>query len=527
MAGGIDLLSGSKSLLGDLFEIDKNPLNQLDGGIQDVVGAQAGDAANMLTSLLQVALNAIVGLPLDLLSGLASALDISTYFGNLEAFLGDLNPLSPDFDPIAAAEVFIQTVLDPTGLLASAESIAADIIGLFPTAIGGLVGMAGLGSILGDLVGLLGNPSSLGSGTPGLPGIGNIPILSGLFGDGLTILESLLPDLTGFATGAIQEVIDTLFGGLTGSSNIGNPAAALGIALGILRDDTNAALELSANAWQQAQQLGGTVIQLVTEVEESVVLSPLQLAEQFLSSIGSWFGQTKQSNSPNNPAVTALAGRQAALEAAILNGSSTTGFNDHLNRASLGSDYTLLGANSPTLVFDGTDDGYLIGGSAISGVHLTPSVLPMVTDRNRFQWSLRGFDNFGHTGRHRVLICGNSGFTNFLAVEVYHTGFADRIRMFTVTGGTWQSTGTQQTNFTPPHKFREYDTIDIAYDPVTNTFFLYFNSSPADYFNDATNIVGHGSGHREVAAVFNFDSDSGATGLGMDDFSVYDYPENT
>lgn len=55
-------------------------------------------------------------------------------------------------------------------------------------------GLAGLGAFFGDLTGLLGDPSGLGSGTPTLPGIGSVPLLGGLFSGG-SILGSLIPGL--------------------------------------------------------------------------------------------------------------------------------------------------------------------------------------------------------------------------------------------------------------------------------------------------------------------------------------------
>lgn len=69
-----------------------------------------------------------------------------------------------------------------------------DLIALFSNASSGLTGSAGLGSIFSDLTGLLGNPTALGSGTPVLPGISSIPLLSGLLSGG-NILSSIIPGI--------------------------------------------------------------------------------------------------------------------------------------------------------------------------------------------------------------------------------------------------------------------------------------------------------------------------------------------
>ncbi|WP_197516000.1 hypothetical protein, partial [Mycobacterium sp. 1465703.0] len=56
--------------------------------------------------------------------------DVQAFFGNLKAFFGGIDLNAGDFDPLAAAEQFITTVLDRTGLLTTVESIGQDITGI-------------------------------------------------------------------------------------------------------------------------------------------------------------------------------------------------------------------------------------------------------------------------------------------------------------------------------------------------------------------------------------------------------------
>jgi hypothetical protein len=56
--------------------------------------------------------------------------DIQKYFGNLLKFLGELDPLSPLFDPLKAAESFLNLVLLPTKMLAPLVTDAAIGLGL-------------------------------------------------------------------------------------------------------------------------------------------------------------------------------------------------------------------------------------------------------------------------------------------------------------------------------------------------------------------------------------------------------------
>lgn len=137
MAGAIDIKSGSNSLSGaNLFYADKNPLNQLFQGVDDVLGHQAHSAGqaflDYVHQIVQELIKAIVGLPSEILQGVLSTIapllhDVSTYFGNVEAFLGGINPLSALFDATTEAENYFQNVLLATG--AGADLVAAANLG--------------------------------------------------------------------------------------------------------------------------------------------------------------------------------------------------------------------------------------------------------------------------------------------------------------------------------------------------------------------------------------------------------------
>jgi hypothetical protein len=63
--------------------------------------------------------------------------DTTLPFSNLFGFLGDINFASPTFDPIAAAEQFITTILSPTGLLFGPNSPlnVANLFGFLPSSL--------------------------------------------------------------------------------------------------------------------------------------------------------------------------------------------------------------------------------------------------------------------------------------------------------------------------------------------------------------------------------------------------------
>jgi hypothetical protein len=136
MAGAVDLFAGISPIAGpNLFGVDKNPLNQIDTGVEDVIGQQAAGIGFDITQLLQSLINQILGMGLKFLEGLTGAPtgtlgDIETFFGNLLKFLGELDPLSPTFDPIAAAHDFLNLVLLPTHLIAPLVEDATAGLGL-------------------------------------------------------------------------------------------------------------------------------------------------------------------------------------------------------------------------------------------------------------------------------------------------------------------------------------------------------------------------------------------------------------
>jgi hypothetical protein len=95
------------------------------------------------------------------------------------------------FNPFSGTGLF-----QLSGLFGGSVS-PATLIALFTNAIPGLSGMAGLGSIFTDITSVLGNPTNLGSGTPGLPAPTSIPLLGGLLsaGGGTQVGLPFIPNL--------------------------------------------------------------------------------------------------------------------------------------------------------------------------------------------------------------------------------------------------------------------------------------------------------------------------------------------
>jgi hypothetical protein len=168
--GAIDLFSGSSSIAGtNLWQTDKNPLVELDAGIEDVIGKQGKNVGGQIIQMIEEFINGILGFPL--LGGQQGTMqDITQFFGNILQFLGDLNPLSPNFNIAKAAEDFIKIILTPTNLLAVLVPNASNsggVTGFIPLEnlaldlIAGVVG--GAQGLIDAILGVVGVPA--GSGT--------------------------------------------------------------------------------------------------------------------------------------------------------------------------------------------------------------------------------------------------------------------------------------------------------------------------------------------------------------------------
>jgi hypothetical protein len=156
VAGAVDLYAGAPSIQGsNLFELDKNPLNELSVGIEDKIGEQSQLTGTSIITTFESIIRAILGFPQpgspifvgDNVFG--SLGNIDQYFGNVETFLGQLNPMDVNFDPEAAIKNFVHTMLHPSHLLAP---ISMDPNA--PSPVTGFVPMANLAlSAIAEVVG--------------------------------------------------------------------------------------------------------------------------------------------------------------------------------------------------------------------------------------------------------------------------------------------------------------------------------------------------------------------------------------
>lgn len=249
------------------FKTDHNPGDQISTDPSSMIKNAAGPLSEIISAIPKMVIDTITTLLTDpgqlidmLLQMPESILGDSLFTGLGNTGLGGLADLG-SFIPglgsgdsiLQIAETFITDILNPTqwfgdllGLFGSPTGLGTgsvvlpvvgdipilgplieEFISMFVGGGSGLSGLSGLESIFTDLLSLFGPVTGLGSGSPSLPGIGSIPILGGLL-SGSTFLTSLIPGLdtskiiSGTFPMSIISGLLGLFGGATTSTQAGN-----------------------------------------------------------------------------------------------------------------------------------------------------------------------------------------------------------------------------------------------------------------------------------------------------------------
>jgi hypothetical protein len=271
--GSIDLYAGNVPISGaNMFKVDKNPLNQIDTGIEDTIGKMATDAGNQFLQFLAQLIGAILGIPMaqvladleKILAGLGGLWTgnygyLSGFFRDLEAFLGigvgllgtvefQLNTVLHDFitGQLKPQQLLAFLVADATtsaglpGLFVPIENLSMtaieDAIGSVQKLIDAILATFGFGPGTGvyadvnklftDLSAMLGNPPLTASGFNAELAVKDFitlmmfptNLVAGLVTDATTSLgltgfipmENLAISLIGDAVGTAQEVIDAI-----------------------------------------------------------------------------------------------------------------------------------------------------------------------------------------------------------------------------------------------------------------------------------------------------------------------------
>jgi CubicO group peptidase (beta-lactamase class C family) len=236
MAGAIDLAAGAGSATGkNLFSQDKNPLNELDQGIEDVVGQKSLNLAQMIIDIME--------LPLDFINA------ILEFFG-LEPLNGT-NSAGAGGGLGGAIFGIIQNIIDTIVNALTGNNIIGNTLSVLKSVLEGVLGLGQ--DILDTIVDALG-----GSGT-GNPLSELFSLIEGLPGKIEQAIAGALTDIVGLITNPlgtietwIKDILNLLGnpGGLgTGTTpgNGGGGTSTTGETLATLLGSLNNTTQVSAD----------------------------------------------------------------------------------------------------------------------------------------------------------------------------------------------------------------------------------------------------------------------------------------
>jgi hypothetical protein len=229
----ISMITSLATLLGG-FGTGSSILTQLIGIIPGIAGGLTGltGLGSIFTDLFGIVGSpTAVGSGTPVLPGISSIPILGGLLSGGTSILGSLIP-GLDASKIVSGTFPLSMVTSLVTLFTgfgTGSSILTQLLGTFTGTTGGLSGLGGLTSIFTDLLGIVGSPTALGSGSPVLPGISSIPVLGGLLSGG-NILGSIIPGLDAskitsgsFGTGLIPGLdASKIVSGLFPTSLLGN-----------------------------------------------------------------------------------------------------------------------------------------------------------------------------------------------------------------------------------------------------------------------------------------------------------------
>ena len=216
MAGAIDLFAGSNSITGtNLFKVDKDPLQEIDQGIEDVIGQKANAVGNSLWTAIQMLLDELLGIPPSWTSAPSSGgsggttADVGAFINNLLSSIGLSNTSGSINDPTSSNFTLDSLVSWVEGLLLPTNSVAP-IVSDANTS-GGVTGFIPLENLAMELIAeVVGGAQSLIDSileTVGFAaGSGTVTDVNSYFTDLLDMLAN--PDLTSSSFDPLTEVED-------------------------------------------------------------------------------------------------------------------------------------------------------------------------------------------------------------------------------------------------------------------------------------------------------------------------------
>lgn len=381
-----------------------------------------------------------------------------------------------------------------------------------------------------DFIGDIGG-SLLKAITEGIPKI--LKALTGLdFSSVEAFIESLIQVILNAGTKLLQlaqailqpflDIIDRLFGGI-GGKTIDFIGGLLGGLVSTANSGWTAISSLGnvvQDLWGTVQQIGGTILGVIQETAEDIILKPLELVQSLWFWFTGLFGMTTQSNSRNNPAITTLEGDLAALKNLVLGGTATGG-GDDFNAGNWNLWQAVPGITFPPGISKSNGKGYWSnGGAKRAAAWKGDSVMPVESATGHYRFQMAVWD-FGY-GRSRMGVQWNAAYTNGMVAELARDASGADLRL-----GYASALDGSLTQVDLFHMddgvLRRGDVLGIDVDESTIatlggvTYTLFKNNEIIGTpWLDTGSVVGSGAGHRRLAALTNMAGTSLFPGCGWD-----------
>jgi hypothetical protein len=393
---------------GDAVTAAQSVVQALENGLAVALGLPATSGVNYTVAQIQAQLE----------DQLASFLLLSTWQSFINAIVGGTTGTATQLFTILSNAVAGVVDLETQLSGFSPSSVLSQLIALFPGTASGLSGLTGLGGIFSDLVGFVGSPTGLGSGSPASSvSATSVPALRGLFSDG-TFLTSLIPNLNAAIITA-GTLSSSLIEGIEGAGT-----TLLGDVSDII---SGAGATTASGAGTIISDASGAISDATNVLSGAVTTAETALGSALGGAFGGLLGligvpATSASSAQVQSAAQAVAAAQAAQaqETAAINaqlpkfygGSGVSGLSAQVSLSgSLPSSFTNKGPLTAT-----------VSGTSTPGAQFA-ALFDMVADTDQETvsgiWSSPIVIN---GGARYLFLRVNSGFTSYLFAKWFATG---------------------------------------------------------------------------------------------------------
>jgi hypothetical protein len=397
---------------GDAVTAAQSVVQALENGLAVALGLPATSGVNYTVAQIQAQLE----------DQLASFLLLSTWQSFINAIVGGTTGTATQLFTILSNAVAGVVDLETQLSGFSPSSILSQLIALFPGTASGLSGLTGLGGIFSDLIGFVGSPTGLGSGSPASAvAPTSVPALRGLFSGG-TFLSSLIPNLNA----------DIITAGTLSSSLIeGIEGAGTTLAGDVTNIVEGAGAATAAEAGTIISGASGAITDATNVISGAVPTAVTSFGAEVAGLLGGLFGGLTGASTTSASSAQVQSAAQAVAAAQLAQAQETAAINAQLPKFYGGSGVSGLNAQvslSGSLPSSFTNKGPLtvtVSGTSTPGAQFA-ALFDMVADTDQETVSGIWSTPIVRNGEARYLFLRvNSAFTTYLYAKWFAAPLAD------------------------------------------------------------------------------------------------------